>query len=305
MKLGEERVLLGGGELVAAGVGDDGHAAGTGDPAHRVAQARPAVRHEARLACGEVAAEHLGGVAADAGFHQPAREMGARHQVGVAHVGERALEGTLDAHLGQRVGHLLRAPHAPAADVGQARLQVDVVRVHAEADDVHGFARKAHRHLHPRQVVDAQGLGGGGGAVLAAEFVVVGQGPELHAAIEGALGQGFGFEGAVGDGGVAVEVGVEQVHDRIVGSGPWLRRRGGFGPDSGQQAQHPSVGVVGEQVEEAVGPLPHVADAFVQALQQPLLTHHLAPVEFQPHQHFATQRAEEQAALPAGGSARW
>jgi hypothetical protein len=75
LEFGEQRVFLGGGELVAPRVGDHGHAAGAGDPAHRVAQCGPAVRHEAGLAFGQVLAEHLGDVLAHAAVHQMAREV--------------------------------------------------------------------------------------------------------------------------------------------------------------------------------------------------------------------------------------
>jgi len=47
-----------------------------------------------------------------------AREVGARDQRRVADVAQRAFEGILDAHLGQRVGHLARALVAPAAVYG-------------------------------------------------------------------------------------------------------------------------------------------------------------------------------------------
>ena len=46
-------------------------------------------------------------------------------------------------------------------------------------------------------------------AVLAADLVVVGQGPEFDTVGRGALGERFGRQGAVGDDGVAVEIGVE------------------------------------------------------------------------------------------------
>ena len=48
-----------------------------------------------------------------------------------------------------------------------------------------------------------------GGTVLAADFVVVGQCPQLDAVGLGARGQLLGCQGAVGDDGMAMQVGVE------------------------------------------------------------------------------------------------
>ena len=93
LELGEERVLLGRRELVARRMGDDRDAAGIADPGHRVLQRRPAVRHEARLAFDQEAAEHLLRVGADAALDQVAREVGARDEVGVADVAQRAFVG--------------------------------------------------------------------------------------------------------------------------------------------------------------------------------------------------------------------
>ena len=52
------------------------------------------------------------------------------------------------------------------------------------------------------------------GAGEAADLVVVGQRPELHAPGVGACGEVFGGEGAVGNAGVRMQVGIEQVHGR-------------------------------------------------------------------------------------------
>jgi len=46
--------------------------------------------------------------------------------------------------------------------------------------------------------------------VLARHFVVVGESPQLDAAGVGAGGDHLGLESAVGDGGMAVEVGVQR-----------------------------------------------------------------------------------------------
>ena len=114
-----------------------------GDPAHRIAQRGPAVRHVAGLAFGEVAAKHLVGVAAHAALDQVAREMRARDQLRVADVPERAVEGTLDADLGQPGRHLASAHIAAAARGRQALAQTRVVGVEADAKSNWAAARAA------------------------------------------------------------------------------------------------------------------------------------------------------------------
>ena len=76
-------------------------------------------------------------------------------------------------------------------------LQGGVVGVKAEADDVHCLADKGHRDFDASQVVQPDSLGGCGSAVLAAGFVVIGQGPQLHALRFGAFSKGFRGQGAV------------------------------------------------------------------------------------------------------------
>ena len=97
LELGEQRVLLGRRELVAARVRDDGHAAGGADPAHGVAQPGPAMLDVARLAFGEVAAEDGVHVGRDAAGDQEAAEVRARDEVGVRRQLDRAFVGALDA----------------------------------------------------------------------------------------------------------------------------------------------------------------------------------------------------------------
>ena len=217
-ELGEQRVLLGRREAVAAGVGDDGDAAGLADPAHGVAQARPAVRHEAGVAFGQVAPEHGMGVGADAALDEEAGEVRSRDELGVADVALCPFVGARDADLRQPFGHLARALAAAAARGRQAGIQGLVVGVEAQAHDVHGDAGEGDRDLGAGQVVHAQRQRRVACALLAAEFIVVGQRPQFHAVGMGALGQRFGGEGAVGDVAVAVEVGVDQVHGRILRS---------------------------------------------------------------------------------------
>ena len=92
-----------------------------------------------------------------------------------------------------------------------------VVGVEAQADDVHRLAGEGDRDLGAGEVLHAVRARGRGGAVLAADLVVVGQRPQFDAVGGGARGQLFGRQGAVGHHGVAMQVGVQlRVHARIV-----------------------------------------------------------------------------------------
>jgi hypothetical protein len=140
----KQRVFFVGSELVAGRVGNHGHTLGGSDPLHCALQRSPAVRHIARLAIGQIFAEHLRSVPAHAGFHQKAREMRARHQLRIACVLQSAFVGALDADLGELLRHLLGAQVAAAAGGGQPLLHLGVVRVESESHDVDGFARERH-----------------------------------------------------------------------------------------------------------------------------------------------------------------
>ena len=137
--------------------------------------------------------------------------MRARDQLGVADVLECALEGTADAHLRQARGHVVRALLTAASRARQSLAQRGVVGIEAQAEDVHGLAGKGDRNLGAGQVGHAQRVGGDACAVLAPDFVVVGQRPQLHAVGRGARGDRLGLQRAVGDGRVAVQVGVGQM----------------------------------------------------------------------------------------------
>lgn len=86
---------------------------------------------------------------------------------------------------------------ASASGLCQAGLECGVVRVKAEADDVHGLPDKGNRDLDSGEVVQAQVLCGCSCALLPADFVVIGQGPQLNALGLGPCGQGFRGQGAV------------------------------------------------------------------------------------------------------------
>ena len=86
------------------------------------------------------------------------------------------------------------------------------MRVKAQAHDVHRLVGEGDRNFGASQVRQALRTGCGPSAVLPAYFVVVGQRPQFHTVGLGAFSQGFGGEGAVGDDGVAVQVGVHHAN---------------------------------------------------------------------------------------------
>ena len=228
-KFGEQRKLFVGAQAVAGGVGDDGHAACVADPAHRVAQAGPAVRHEAGLAFGEEATEHFARVPAHPLLDQKARKVRARDQLRVAHVAQRALVGTGNAHLGQLGCHFLGAFAAPAAGLAQALHQAFVAGVKAQAHDVYRGVGKGDRDLCTCQKSQALRLGGSGGTLQAAHLVVVRQGPQIHPIGPCPGRHDLRLQRAIGNGAVAVQVGVGvgMGHQSILRVCPCLRRRCG------------------------------------------------------------------------------
>jgi hypothetical protein len=140
---------------------------------------------------------------------QKACEVGARDQLGIADELERSFIGPVNADLGQPLGHFLRALAAAAARVVEALRHCGVVRIEAQADDVHRLAGKGHRDLGAGQVANPIGARRGGCAVLAAHLVVIGERPQLDPVGRRTRGQFFGRQGAVGDHGMAVQIGVE------------------------------------------------------------------------------------------------
>ena len=150
-------------------------------------------------------------------FHKVACEMCARNQLRVAHVAQCALVGASDARSGELLGDLLRALAPPAACGAQALGQLRIVGIKAQANDVDSGADERHGNLDPRQIGQAQAACRLGCTVLAADLVVVGQRPEIHAVGMGPCGQCLGRERAVRDHGVAVEVGVQRkIHGFIL-----------------------------------------------------------------------------------------
>ena len=128
----------------------------------------------------------------------------------MARVAQRAFISAGNACLGQAFGHFERARAAPVAVGGQAARQGGFFcRIKAQADDVDGVAGEADGNFYAGEVAHAAGAGGGAGARLAADGVVIGQRPQLHAIGGSAPGHFFRLQRAVGGGGVAVQVGVQ------------------------------------------------------------------------------------------------
>ena len=171
-------------KLVARRMRDHGHAAGAGDPLHGVPQRRPAVRHVARacLRSGSLRNTSLVSLQTPA-LHQEAGEVRARDQLGVADVLQRAFVGARDAHRGQ----LLRpSPRARSRARRAFRIRPRSMR-RVVGDRSPGptmctvSAGEGHRDFGAGEVLHAVRPGRRGGALLAADLVVVGQRPELDA----------------------------------------------------------------------------------------------------------------------------
>ena len=136
-------------------------------------------------------------VFADTGFYQVTGEMGARDQVGVASIGERAFKTAVDADFRQSSCHVFGAFMSAAPGTLQTVLHVRVVNVKAQADDVHRAPGKRHRDFGTAQVAHAQCFGRARRARLATNFVMVGQRPQLNTIGMCSGGQGFGRERAI------------------------------------------------------------------------------------------------------------
>ena len=204
-------------EAVARRVGNDCNALAFANPAYRVAQRCPAVRHKAGFAFGQKTAEHFVRVFAYAGFDQKTGEVGAGNQIRVAGVGERTFKTAVYADLGQTGGHVLGAIMSAAACGFQTGHQAWVIDIKTQTDDMHGVTGEGDRNFGTTQVTHAQGFGRSGSALLAADFVMVGQRPKFYPVGMRAGGEFLGRERAIRDDGVAMQVGVKYVHVLILG----------------------------------------------------------------------------------------
>ena len=163
----------------------------------------------AGFAFGQIAPEDFIGVAANPGLHQKTCKVGARDQLGVARVAQRAFVGPGNARFFQQTPHFSGARAAAIAGVVQALCQFCVVGIKAQAHDMHAAACVADGNFSACHIVQTCSLGCCGCAVLAADFIVIGQRPQLHPSRSGTLGQLLGRQSAVGDDRVAVEIGVQ------------------------------------------------------------------------------------------------
>ncbi len=76
-----------------------------------------------------------------------------------------------------------------------------------------GLIEPGHRDLDPGHKAQAQRLGLGSGLGQAEEFVVIGQGQQLHPVGVGAANHLSRRQGSVGSGGMTVQIGIQGVHD--------------------------------------------------------------------------------------------
>ena len=82
---------------------------------------------------------------------------------------------------------------------------------------MHGMPGERHGNFCAAEVTHAQGFGGSGSALLAADFVMVGQRPKFYPVGMRAGGEFLGRERAVRDDGMAMQICVEYVHASILG----------------------------------------------------------------------------------------
>ena len=86
---------------------------------------------------------------------------------------------------------------------------------------MHGLANEGDRYFNASEVFDALRVCGRQSPGLAANFVMVGQGPELNTVFCGPLRQRFGCQRAVGYYGMAMKIGVlDGSHTPILGQPP-------------------------------------------------------------------------------------
>ena len=97
----------------------------------------------------------------------------------------------------------------PAARLPQSIGQCLVVRVKAQSHNMHGLVNESDGNFGPGQITHTAGLGCGSSPMLATNFIVIGQRPQLHAVAVRPFGQCLRREGTVRDDGVAVEVSIQ------------------------------------------------------------------------------------------------
>ena len=84
-----------------------------------------------------------------------------------------AFISVLDTHFGQTCGHVMGALAATTPCLCQTGVEGSVVGIKAQAHNVDGLSDEGDRYFDPGQVMHALRSGGGGGALLPTNFVVV------------------------------------------------------------------------------------------------------------------------------------
>src|SRR5256885_30101 len=158
-ELREKRAQLGLGEIVAAGVRDDGDSPACAYPADGVPERGPPVRDEAGLAFHEVMLEHALYVRRSTRLHEVAREMRAADEARVLRVSLRPCEGVGNAGRGERFAHFLRPSCAAFTDRFEPGAQDRVFRVDLQPDDMDRGPLPGHGNLDAVDEANAFRLG--------------------------------------------------------------------------------------------------------------------------------------------------
>ena len=99
---------------------------------------------------------------------------------------------------------LLTSPTGLAQTLNQCWM----LRIDAQAHDMHRVTNEGHRNLDACEVSHAQRFGGTGGTFLSTQFIVVGQRPQLYPIGVSTQRQRFRRQCSIGNHGVAMQVGV-------------------------------------------------------------------------------------------------
>ena len=165
--------------------------------------------------------EHRFHVRHDATGNEMAGKVGAADECRVARKLMGAFERTVNADLGQCRGDALRTGVTPGPEPLQASDDCGCAGVEGQTHDMHGVTGEGHRNLHPGHEPDPQLGRRPRGDVEPTQLIVIGERKQFHAVCLRTPHHVGWIEPAVGHGGVAVKVGVEQVH-----AGKFLRRSG-------------------------------------------------------------------------------
>ncbi len=141
--------------------------------------------------------------------------MRARNHLGIGDVAQRASVRVRNAHGGQLFADRFRACRAAVARASEAFHQRRTLGIDIQADDMHGSRCPRHRNFDAAQITHAKLLRGGARFGLPADLVVIRQRPQRDAAGVRAARDVGGRELAVGDRGMAVQIGVHRCLEKF------------------------------------------------------------------------------------------